>query len=52
MVPMAWQRARQALAGTGPGDDGLRSLAPLTAQLHLLATTLLVCAISLDRILA
>jgi 1,4-dihydroxy-2-naphthoate octaprenyltransferase len=52
MVPMALQRARQARAGTGPGDAGLRSLAPLTAQLHLLTTTLLVCAISLDRILA
>lgn len=51
-LPMAWSRARQALAGTGPGDDALRSLAPLTAQLHLLATTLLVCAISLDRVLA
>ena len=52
MVPMAWQRARQALAGAGPGDDGLRSLAPLTAQQMQLGTTLLVCAISLDRVLA
>lgn len=52
LAPMAWSRARQALAGTGPADESLRSLAPLTAQLHLLATTLLVCAISLDRILA
>jgi len=51
MLPMAWSRVRQALAGTGPADASLRSLAPLTAQLHLLTTTLLVCAITLDRAL-
>jgi len=51
-TPIAVQRARQALAARGPGDEGLRSLAPLSAQLHLLTCTLLVCAISLDRALA
>jgi len=51
-LPMAWSRVRQALAGTGPADASLRSLAPLTAQLHLLTTTLLVCAITLDRALS
>jgi len=51
-APIAWQRARQALAGAGPGDEGLRSLAPLTAQLHLLTTALLVVAVSLDRALS
>ncbi len=48
-VPLALPRVQQARAGTGPGDDALRTLAPQTAQLHLLTSLLLVGAVILDR---
>jgi 1,4-dihydroxy-2-naphthoate polyprenyltransferase len=48
-VPLALPRIQQARAGRGPGDDGLRTLAPQTAQLHLLTSLLLTAAVILDR---
>lgn len=51
LAPAAAARARQALRAQGPGDDGLRSLAPLTAQLHLGVTTLLAAGVVVDRLL-
>lgn len=48
-VPLALPRVRQARAGRGPGDDTLRTIAPLTAQLHLLTCLLLTAAVILDR---
>lgn len=51
LIPMAVSRARQAMGARGPGDESLRSLAPLTAQLHLGATGLLAVGVLLDRLL-
>ena len=48
-VPVAVQRAAQALRATGDGDEGLLTLAPGTAQLHLLFSVLLVVGVVIDR---
>lgn len=48
-LPAAVGRARQALAATGPGDERLLTLAPQTAQLHLLFCALLCAGVVLDR---
>lgn len=48
-VPIAVARARQALAARASGDPGLASLAPRSAQLHLLFCALLVVGVVLDR---
>lgn len=50
-LPVAVQRARQARQAAGDGDAGLLSLAPGTAQLHLVFCTLLVVGIVADRAL-
>lgn len=52
LAPVALQRARQAREGEGPGSEALRTLAPLTAQLHLVATALLALGVALDRLTA
>ncbi|HEX5910123.1 MAG TPA: 1,4-dihydroxy-2-naphthoate octaprenyltransferase [Thermoleophilaceae bacterium] len=48
-VPLAVQRGAQALAAPGEGDQGLVTLAPGTAQLHLLFSLLLVAGVVIDR---
>lgn len=51
LAPLAVARARQALSGRGPGDAVLRTLAPATAQLHLLASAALAVGVLLDGLL-
>jgi 1,4-dihydroxy-2-naphthoate polyprenyltransferase len=48
VAPLAAGRARQALAADAPGDDRLLTLAPGTAQLHLLFSVLLCAGVALD----
>lgn len=48
-LPLALARASTALAAPAEGDSGLLTLAPSTAQLHLLFNLLLVVGIALDR---
>jgi hypothetical protein len=50
LLPLAVARARQALAAPGSGDESLLTLAPFTAQLHLLFSVLLCVGVVLDRI--
>lgn len=50
-APLALRRAAQARAASRSGDPGLRTLAPLTAQLHLLTSLLLILGVVLDRTL-
>jgi 1,4-dihydroxy-2-naphthoate polyprenyltransferase len=50
-LPPAIARARQALSARGEGDPALVTLAPRTAQLHLLASAVLVAAVVIDGIL-
>jgi 1,4-dihydroxy-2-naphthoate polyprenyltransferase len=47
LSPLAAARARQALRARGSGDESLLTLAPLTAQLHLLFSALLCVAVAL-----
>jgi 1,4-dihydroxy-2-naphthoate octaprenyltransferase len=47
-TPLALARARQALAAQRSGDEALLTLAPLTAQLHLLFCTLLCVGVALS----
>jgi 1,4-dihydroxy-2-naphthoate polyprenyltransferase len=49
-LPIAASIARQALAARRSGDEVLLTLAPRTAQLHLLGTLLLAAGIVLDRL--
>jgi 1,4-dihydroxy-2-naphthoate octaprenyltransferase len=49
LAPLAVGRARQALAARGSGDTSLATLAPQTAQLHLLFGVLLCVGVVLDR---
>lgn len=49
-LPIAGQRAAQALRARGDGDSGLLSLAPGTAQLHLAFTLLMVVGVVIDRL--
>ena len=49
-LPIALGIARRALAGRRSGDEALVTLAPRTAQLHLLGTLLLAAGITLDRL--
>lgn len=49
-LPIAVSIARQALAARRSGDEVLLTLAPRTAQLHLLGTALLAVGIVLDRL--
>lgn len=49
-LPVAAQRAAQALRAEGEGDDVLLSLAPGTAQLHLLFCLLLIAGVTIDRL--
>ncbi|HEU4657970.1 MAG TPA: 1,4-dihydroxy-2-naphthoate octaprenyltransferase [Capillimicrobium sp.] len=50
LLPAAAARARQALAARRSGDEALLTLAPQTAQLHLLFSVLLCAAVVLDRL--
>jgi 1,4-dihydroxy-2-naphthoate octaprenyltransferase len=50
LAPLAVGRVRQALAARGSGDPALLTLAPLTAQLHLLFCVLLCAGVVLDRL--
>lgn len=50
VAPLAVGRARQALAARRSGDDVLVTLAPRTAQLHLLFSVLLCVGVVLDRL--
>jgi 1,4-dihydroxy-2-naphthoate octaprenyltransferase len=50
LVPAALARARQALSAGSSGDGRLVTLAPQTAQLHLLFCVLLCAAVTLDRL--
>jgi 1,4-dihydroxy-2-naphthoate octaprenyltransferase len=50
LAPVAVARARQALAAPASGAAVLRTLAPRTAQLHLLFSLLLCAAVTLDRL--
>jgi 1,4-dihydroxy-2-naphthoate octaprenyltransferase len=47
-TPLAVARARQVLAARRSGDEGLLTLAPLTAQLHLLFCALLCVGVALS----
>ena len=47
-LPLAAARARQALEATGEGHPALATLAPRTAQLHLVASASLVLAVMVD----
>jgi 1,4-dihydroxy-2-naphthoate octaprenyltransferase len=47
-TPLAVARARQALAARRSGDEALLTLAPLTAQLHLLFCALLCVGVALS----
>jgi 1,4-dihydroxy-2-naphthoate octaprenyltransferase len=49
-LPIALPIARQARAGRGSGDPALLTLAPRTAQLHLVGCLLLCAGIVLDRV--
>jgi 1,4-dihydroxy-2-naphthoate polyprenyltransferase len=49
LAPLGAGRARQALRARGSGDEGLLTLAPGTAQLHILFSLLLCAAVVLDR---
>lgn len=48
-LPLAFARARQALSARAEGDPALLTLAPGTAQLHLLASATLVVAVIVER---
>jgi 1,4-dihydroxy-2-naphthoate octaprenyltransferase len=48
-LPLAFARARQALSARAEGDPALLTLAPGTAQLHLLASASLVAAVIVER---
>lgn len=50
LAPVAVARARQALSVPTSGDDRLRTLAPLTAQLHLLFSVALCVGVVLSRV--
>lgn len=50
LTPLAVGRARQALAARRSGDEALLTLAPRTAQLHLLFCVLLCAGVVLDRL--
>lgn len=50
-APIALRRAAQARAARGSGDPVLHTLAPGTAQLHLLACIVLIVAVVLDRLI-
>jgi 1,4-dihydroxy-2-naphthoate octaprenyltransferase len=50
LTPLAVARARQALAAERSGDAALLTLAPRTAQLHLLFCALLCVGVALDRL--
>jgi 1,4-dihydroxy-2-naphthoate polyprenyltransferase len=50
-APLAVRRAAQARAATRSGDPVLRTLAPQTAQLHLLTCLLLLVGVVVDRTL-
>lgn len=50
LAPAAVARAEQARAATTSGDERLATLAPQTAQLHLLFGVLLCVAVVLDRL--
>lgn len=50
-LPLAAGRAAQARSAERSGDPRLLSLAPRTAQLHLLTSVLLVVGVALDRAL-
>lgn len=47
-APLAVARIRQALGARRAGTEALRTLAPLTAQLHLVTSVLLVAAVVVD----
>jgi 1,4-dihydroxy-2-naphthoate octaprenyltransferase len=49
-APMAAARARQALSASTSGDERLVTLAPFTAQLHMLSCLLLCAGVVLDRL--
>lgn len=49
LLPLAVARARQALSARASGDERLLTLAPGTAQLHLLFCLLLCAGVVLDR---
>lgn len=49
-APIALKRAAQARAAGGSGDPVLLTLAPGTAQLHLLACVVLIVAVVIDRL--
>lgn len=49
LLPLALARARQARGARAAGEPALLTLAPQTAQLHLLACVLLCVAVVLDR---
>jgi 1,4-dihydroxy-2-naphthoate octaprenyltransferase len=50
LAPAAAARGRDALAARERGDGRLRTLAPRTAQLHLLFSALLCAGVVLDRV--
>jgi 1,4-dihydroxy-2-naphthoate octaprenyltransferase len=50
LTPVAVARARQALSAPGSGQGGMLTLAPRTAQLHLLFSILLCAGVALDRL--
>jgi 1,4-dihydroxy-2-naphthoate octaprenyltransferase len=49
LTPLALARVRQALGARVNGDESLVTLAPQTAQLHLLFSVLLCVGVVLDR---
>jgi 1,4-dihydroxy-2-naphthoate polyprenyltransferase len=50
LLPLGVARARQALSARGDGDEGLLTLAPFTAQLHMAFCLLLCVGVVLDRV--
>ncbi|HEU4976617.1 MAG TPA: 1,4-dihydroxy-2-naphthoate octaprenyltransferase [Baekduia sp.] len=50
LTPAALARARQARAARASGDEALATLAPQTAQMHLLFSVLLCAGVVLDRV--
>jgi len=50
LAPVGAARARQALGAEASGDERLVTLAPQTAQLHLLFSVLLCAGVVLDRL--
>jgi 1,4-dihydroxy-2-naphthoate octaprenyltransferase len=50
LTPAALARARQARAARASGDEGLVTLAPQTAQMHLVFSVLLCAGVVLDRL--